>query len=50
MMYMIPNYQNMHLVFKTPQGNELWLGDLGAATNPKLLASKNIKYGTYPLT
>lgn len=48
MMYMFPNYKNMNLVYKTEEGGELWLGDWSAATDTKLLASKNIKYGTYP--
>ena len=46
MMYMFPNYKNMHAVHRTPEGNELWLGDWSAATDTKLLASKNIKFGT----
>lgn len=45
-MYMYPNCKNMHLVHRTPEGKELWLGNWLAATDTKLLASKNIKFGS----
>lgn len=38
--------QSMNLVYKTPEGAELWLGDYYAATNLKLLKQRNIKSGT----
>lgn len=31
------NYQPMNLIVRTSEGNELWLGDYGAATDLKLL-------------
>jgi hypothetical protein len=33
------------MVFKSKYGTELWLGDYYAATDEKLLKSKNIKAG-----
>jgi hypothetical protein len=39
------NYQPMNMVFKSKYGTELWLGDYYAATDEKLLKSKNIKAG-----
>ncbi len=39
------NYLPMNMVFKSKHGTELWLGDYYAATDVKLLQSKNIKAG-----
>ena len=38
--------QSMHMVHRTEEGNELWLGDYYAATNVALLRQKNIKSGS----
>jgi hypothetical protein len=50
MMYMFPNYKNMHLVYRTSDGNELWLGDWSAATDIRQLTAKNIRHGIKVVT
>lgn len=38
-------HQSMNMVYRTKEGNELWLGDYYAATNHKLLQQKKISSG-----
>lgn len=40
------NYQTMNLVYTTPEGTELWLGDYYAATDFNLLKQKKLTSGT----
>ncbi len=39
------NYQSMNMVYRADNGNEIWLGDYYAATDPALLKSKQITAG-----
>lgn len=41
------NYQSMNLVYTTPEGTEIWLGDYYAATDLNLLKQKRISSGTF---
>lgn len=43
------NYQNMNVVHTTKDGHELWLGDYYAATDHRLLKSKNITCGIFSI-
>lgn len=40
-------YQSMNLVYTTPEGYEIWLGDYYAATNLNLLKQKKITSGSF---